>query len=248
MYKRKTKSSSLGIVRSINKPIVQENPSHENSSPNTPRTAVSKGGNSITNVPISSTSGSKDRTKVANEHKSDSLTKSVSSQEDPDEVLSDSEPSPKRSRTFLNSSSSISTLKSSTSKEEIVSSGSIKNLHSALNNKGSNKPTNNISKLSSSFREKAATQQKESSPLKVSASRHYPSNVKTCPERNKTKKFSENICRSYETLMEEFFDKTGFILSDGSSSNILSKYTQRHSHIFMHFTIQILVCKVGLSC
>lgn len=245
MYKRKTKSSSLGIVRSINKPIVQENPSHENSSPNTPRTAVSKGGNSITNVPVSSTSGSKGRTKVANEHISDSLTKSVSSQEDPDEVLSDSEPSPKRSRIFLNSSSSISTLKSSTSKEEIVSSGSIKNLHSALNDKGSNKPTNNISKLSSSFREKAATQQKESSPLKVSASRHYPSNVKTCPERNKTKKFSENVCRSYETLMEEFFDKTGFILSDGSSSNILSKYTQRNSHIFMHFTIQILVCKVS---
>lgn len=240
MYKRKTKSSSLGIVRSINKPIVQENPSHENSSPNTPRTAVSKGGNSITNVPVSSTSGSKGRTKVANEHTgiSDSLTKSVSSQEDPDEVLSDSEPSPKRSRIFLNSSSSISTLKSSTSKEEIVSSGSIKNLHSALNNKGSNKPTNNTSKLGSSFREKAATQQKESSPLKVSASRHYPSNVKTCPERNKTKKFSENVCRSYETLMEEFFDKTGFILSDGSSSNILSKYTQRNSHVFMHFSLQ----------
>lgn len=226
MYKRKTKSSSLGIIRSINKPIVQENPSHENSSPNTPRTAVSKGGNSTTNIPVSSTSGSKGRTKVANEHISDSLTKSVSSQEDPDEVLSDSEPSPKRSRTFLNSSS-ISNLKSSTSKEEIVSSSSIKNLHSALNDKGSNKPTNNISKLSSSFREKAATQQKESSPLKVSArpSRHCPTNVKTGPERKKTKKFSENVCRSYGTLMEEFFDKTGFILSDGSSSNILSKYT-----------------------
>lgn len=227
MYKRKTKSSSLGIVRSINKPIVQENPSHENSSPNTPRTAVSKGGNSTINIPVSSTSKNKGRTKVANEHISDSLTKSVSSQEDPDEVLSDSEPSPKRSRTFLNSSSSISTLKSSTSKEEIVSSSSIKNLHPALNDKGSNKPTNNISKLSSSFREKAATQQKESSPLKVSArpSGHYPTNVKTGPERNKTKKFSENVCRSYGTLMEEFFDKTGFILSDGSSSNILSKYT-----------------------
>lgn len=226
MYKRKTKSSSLGIVRSINKPIVHENPSHENSSPNTPRTTVSKGGNSTTNIPVSSTSGSNGRRKVANEHigLSDSLTKSVSSQEDPDEVLSDSEPSPKRSRTFLNSSSSIS-FKSSTSKEEIVSSSSIKNLHSALNNKGSNEPTNNISKLSSSFREKAATQQKESSPLKVSASRHYPTNVKTGPKRNKTKKFSENVCRSYGTLMEEFFDKTGFILSDGSSSNILSKFT-----------------------
>lgn len=227
MYKRKTKSSSLGIVRSINKPIVQENPSHENSSPNTPRTAVSKGGNSTTNIPVSSTSGSKGRTKVDNEHISDSLTKSVSSQEDPDEVLSDSEPSPKRSRTFLNSSSLISTLKSSTSKEEIISSSSIKNLHSALNDKGSNKPTNNVSKFSSSLREKAATQQKESSPLKVSArpSRHYSTNVKTGPERNKSKKFSENVCRSYGTLMEEFFDKTGFILSDGSSSNILSKYT-----------------------
>lgn len=228
MYKRKTKSSSLGIVRSKNKPIVQENPSHENSSTNKPRTAVSKGASSPTNLTVYSTSASKGRKKVTSEHAPDSLTKSVSSQEDPDEVLSDSEPSPKRSRTFLNSSSSISTLKSSNSKEEIISSSSITNLHSALNNKVNNRSTNNISKLSSSFREKTATQQKESSPVKVSASRLYPNNVKTGPERNKTKKFSEKFGRPYGTLMEEFFDKTGFILSDGNSSNILSKYTQRN--------------------
>lgn len=233
MYKRKTKSSSLGIVRSINKPIVQDNPLHENSSPNTPKTALSKGANSPTNITVCSTSGSKGRKKVTNEHVYDSLTKSVSSQEDPDEVLSDSEPSPKRSRTFLNSSSSISTRKSSNSREEIVSSTNIKNLNSALNNKGSNKPTNNISKLSSSFREKAATQLKESSPVKVTASRLYPNNIKTGPDRNKTKKFSENVCRSYRTLMEEFFDKTGFILSDGNSSNILSKYTQRNPRMYI---------------
>lgn len=233
MYKRKTKSSSLGIVRSINKPIVQENPSHENSSPNTPRTAQSKGVNSSTNITVCSTSGSKGRTKVTDTYVSDSLTKIVSSQEDPDEVLSDSEPSPKRSRSFLNSSSSISTRKSSNSREEIVSSSNIKNLNSALNNKGSNKPTNNISKLSSSFREKAATQLKESSPVKVTASRLYSNNITTGPDRNKTKKFSENVCRSYETLMEEFFDKTGFILSDGNSSNILSKYTQRNPRMYI---------------
>lgn len=243
MYKRKTKSSSLGIVRSINKPIVQENPSHENSSPNTPRTALSKGVNSPTNITVCSTSGSKGRTKVTDAHVSDSLTKSVSSQEDPDEVLSDSEPSPKRSRSFLNSSSSISTRKSYISREEIVSSSNIKNLNSALNNKGSNKPTNNISKLSSSFREKAATQLKESSPVKVTASRLYPNNIKTGPDRNKTKKFSENVCRSYGTLMEEFFDKTGFILSDGNSSNILSKYTQRNPRMYICIR-KVLVCKV----
>lgn len=232
MYKRKTKSSSLGIVRSINKPIVQENPSHENSSPNTLRTAVSKDANSPTNIPVCNTSGSKGRAKLTNEHLSNSLTKSVSSQEDPDEVLSDSEPSPKRSRTFLNNSSSISTCKSSSSKEDIATSSSIKNLHSAVKNKGSklNIPTNSISKLSSSFREKAATQQKESSPLKVSGSRLYPNDLKTGHEKNKTKKFSENFGRSNGTLMEEFFDKTGFILSDGNSSNILSKYTEKPTY------------------
>lgn len=230
MYKRKPKSGSLGIVRSKNISLEQENPPQENASPNTtrPRTVEVKGANSLINksVGLVSTSESKGRIKPGNVRTPNSLMLNATSQGDPDEVLSDSEPSPKRSRRFLNSSSSNSASKINNNNEEIIlSSTNNKNIESTMNQSYRQSHSTHL-------RGKPATQHIEfskglsPSPTKVSPRRprSNQNGGKNGSKRNQTNKFSDNIGRPNNgTLLEDFFDKTGFILSDGNSSNILSK-------------------------
>lgn len=190
MYKRKPKSGGLGIVRTIN----QLSKSEENTNPNI-----------SANIHIKETptpTHNKDNSLIRQK----SLVTEKNEDEDLDEVVSDSEPSPKKSRRFVSNSLSLS---KELSFQKFVPTSSSSFQKKSFGQKQTNEEefpsSQNKSGLITSPRKKAAT---------------FKPRPTIVGYESRQEKVAKRTTNSY---LEDLFKKSGLILSDGDSSNILSK-------------------------
>lgn len=165
MYKRRVKSGGLGIVRSTT---------------STQQKSLSKSDNVLA-VSIE---------KDALETSSNVVDKNAI--DDPDQVLSDSEPSPKKSRRYVNGISFVAKDNNCSSSSPLRSL----NCHTAVSGQTKNKSQKSHNKRS---------QQKD------------------CPTISPQKKLILNKSLKPKSFLEDLFLQSGLLLSDGKSSNILSK-------------------------
>ncbi|KAG8323519.1 hypothetical protein J6590_001231 [Homalodisca vitripennis] len=210
MYKRKTKSGGLGIVRTISKTQQNVADKSENVNPNktsqiqlpskiitkTQQNVVDKFENTNPNKALQIQSSSRTPSKV-DLNKSD------------DEIHSDPEPSPKRSRRFVtNDSSSIMKDLSFSTLQETRDNKTPSKLHKV---KPKVVPSNKLNEIEINN----STQQNKKAFAK-------PSLCAPSDNNSIQKKVKKNpVYNKKDTYLEELFEEAGLTLSDGTSPNVL---------------------------